>query len=79
VLFVEDDPQTRESMVQSLFLNGFRVLAAESAFRGLRVLAQEQYRRVVQRARAPNRCGTARVDVGSVRFSRNAMLSEVFR
>jgi CheY-like chemotaxis protein len=41
VLFVEDDPQTRESIVQSLFLNGFRVLAAESAFRGLRVPTQE--------------------------------------
>jgi DNA-binding response OmpR family regulator len=34
VLFVEDDPQTRESMVQPLFLNGFRVLAAESALEG---------------------------------------------
>jgi CheY-like chemotaxis protein len=41
VLFVEDDPQIRESMVQLLSLKGFRVLAAESAFEGLRVLTQE--------------------------------------
>jgi CheY-like chemotaxis protein len=41
VLFVEDDPQIRESMVQSLSLSGFRVLAAESAFEGLRILTQE--------------------------------------
>jgi CheY-like chemotaxis protein len=41
VLFVDDDPQVRESMVQLLSLKGFRVLSAESAFEGLRVLTQE--------------------------------------
>jgi CheY-like chemotaxis protein len=41
VLFVEDDPLVRESMVQLLSFDGFRVLAADSAFEGLRVLTQE--------------------------------------
>ena len=41
VLFVDDDPQIRESIVQLLSLRGFRVLTAESAFEGLRVLTQE--------------------------------------
>jgi CheY-like chemotaxis protein len=41
VLFVEDDPQIRESMVQLLSFRGFRVLAAESAFEALRILTQE--------------------------------------
>jgi CheY-like chemotaxis protein len=41
VLFVDDDPQIREIVVDVLSLKGFRVLAAESAFEGLRVLTQE--------------------------------------
>jgi CheY-like chemotaxis protein len=41
VLFVDDDPQIRDVVVDVLSLKGFRVLAAESAFEGLRVLTQE--------------------------------------
>src|ERR1700730_12112869 len=41
VLFVDDDPEVRQSIVDVLSLKGFRVLAAESAFEGLRVLTQE--------------------------------------
>jgi PleD family two-component response regulator len=32
LLFVDDDPQVRESIVRVLFRKGFRVLSAESAF-----------------------------------------------
>jgi CheY-like chemotaxis protein len=41
VLFVDDDPQVRESIVDVLSLKGFRVLSTESPFEGLRVLTQE--------------------------------------
>jgi CheY-like chemotaxis protein len=41
VLFVDDDPQIREIVVDVLSLKGFRVLVAENAFEGLRVLTQE--------------------------------------
>jgi CheY-like chemotaxis protein len=41
VLFVDDDPEIREIVVDVLSLKGFRVLVAENAFEGLRVLTQE--------------------------------------
>jgi CheY-like chemotaxis protein len=41
VLFVDDDPQIREIIVDVLSLKGFRVLMTESAFEGLRILTQE--------------------------------------
>jgi CheY-like chemotaxis protein len=41
VLFVDDDPQIREIVVDALSLKGFRVLVAGGAFEGLRILTQE--------------------------------------
>jgi CheY-like chemotaxis protein len=41
VPFVDDDPQIREIIADVLSLKGFRVLVAETAFEGLRVLTQE--------------------------------------
>jgi CheY-like chemotaxis protein len=41
VLFVDDDPEIREIVVDVLSLKGFRVLTAESGFGGLRILTQE--------------------------------------
>jgi CheY-like chemotaxis protein len=43
VLFVDDDPQVRESIVDVLSLKGFRVLSAEGAFEGLRVLRKREH------------------------------------